>query len=151
MNNIQSTVFTLIFTFSSLLALAESGNDARKSESTNADGTKIVSLLDDKGNPRQASLYNADGSLRQKTTYKRNEDGLLLEAVISDATGKLKLTETYAYDPKGRNVSIRRTDDKGWVYTMTVLYDEQGNSSGAHYLNRDGAEMNVAGWDALVK
>ncbi|HXQ71333.1 MAG TPA: hypothetical protein VN844_12635 [Pyrinomonadaceae bacterium] len=78
--------------------------DGRKmTECINYDGAgnaylRIVDSYDDDGRIKEEATYNGDGSLRSKTSFKRNTRGQLLESSEYSAGGVLMEHFTYKYE-----------------------------------------------------
>lgn len=75
----------------------------RMTEAINYDGAgnmwlRQVDLYDDEGLKKGELSYNGDGSLRSKTTFKRNDRKQLLETAEYDANGVLMEQFTYKYE-----------------------------------------------------
>lgn len=92
-------------------------------------------VYDEKGN--LIELY--DGSLRNKETFKYDENGNKIEWNFYKNYDSLYFSETYQYDEKGNQIALRRIcSSLIWNYNKTYKYDENGNQIELYSYNYDG-------------
>jgi len=85
-------------------------------------------LFNKRGNVTENILYNSDGSLKKKFTYKYDDMGNMIEGNIFKSDGSLKEKSTARYDENG-NVIERNIfkSDGSLKEKSTHRYDENGN------------------------
>jgi hypothetical protein len=117
----------------------------RETEFLNYDGAgsmwlKGVNIYDENGFVKEKATYNGDGSLRSKTTYKRNAKGAAVEWAETDAkgnyidrwvntfdaAGELSTSERTTYRPDG-SVSSKEFRDLRAKRSESVFYNQNGS------------------------
>ena len=99
----------------------------RMTEAINYDGAghmwlRQVDLYGEDGLKKGEISYNGDGSLRSKTTFKRNDKGQLIEAAEYSATGVLMEQFTYKYEGAKVQSNERKIFRADGVLQQTELY-----------------------------
>lgn len=99
----------------------------RMTEAINYDGAgnmwlRQVDLYDDQGRKKGEATYNGDGSVRSKTTFKRNERGQLLETTEHDANGVLMEQFNYKYEGAKLQSLERKIFQPGGALQSMELY-----------------------------
>lgn len=98
----------------------------RMTEAINYDGAgnmwlRQVDLYDDEGLKKGELSYNGDGSLRSKTTFKRNDRKQLLETAEYDANGVLMEQFNYKYEGNTLHSNERKIYRAG-ILQQTEVY-----------------------------
>ena len=89
---------------------------------------KIVYRLDERLQPVSALLYNANGVLYQKSTYKLDGDDRIIQEVIYDAKDRLLGTKNYNYGTRNGSAIVINVD----------TYDANGNLLQTPRLSKSG-------------
>ena len=115
----------------------------RMLECINYDGAgqpylRIVNTYDEEGKKTEESTYHGDGSLRSKTTFKRNQRGLLLEVVERSAQGVLMEQFNYKYEGKEVYTWERKIYDPSGTLKQDEIYVAPDKKTFINY-NRDGS------------
>ena len=73
--------------------------------------------------------YERDGSLYEKTIYKRNEDGVAQKAMKKNSSDELKSYWTYEYDSNDNMIAVKTYDSENNLTNIqSNKYDENGNN-----------------------
>ena len=89
---------------------------------------KVVYRLDERLQPVSALLYNANGVLYQKSTYKLDGDDRIIQEVIYDAKDRLLGTKNYNYGTRNGSAIVINVD----------TYDANGNLLQTPRLSKSG-------------
>ena len=116
----------------------------RATEFLNYDGQgkmwlRGVFLYDDQGQPAGRESYNGDGTLRTRSTLKRNNRGQVIESAEFDARGALLSKLTNAYTEKGELTIIEHaTYGPNGALRSRVVHDLLSRRSETANYNDDG-------------
>ena len=89
---------------------------------------KVVYRLDERLQPVSALLYNANGVLYQKSTYKLGGDDRIIQEVFYDAKDRLLGTKNYNYGTRNGSAIVVNVD----------TYDANGNLLQTPRLSKSG-------------
>ena len=89
---------------------------------------KVVYRLDERLQPVSALLYNANGVLYQKSTYKLDGDDRIIQEVFYDAKDRLLGTKNYNYGTRNGSAIVINVD----------TYDANGNLLQTPRLSKSG-------------
>ena len=89
---------------------------------------KVVYKLDERLQPVSALLYNANGVLYQKSTYKLDGDDRIIQEVFYDAKDRLLGTKNYNYGTRNGSAIVVNVDS----------YDANGNLLQTPRLSKSG-------------
>ncbi|AGC78576.1 hypothetical protein LX97_02659 [Nonlabens dokdonensis] len=67
-------------------------------------------IYDKNERPIEFGQYEIDGSLYEKTTYERDENGNAKKAIIENASGDLTSYRIYKYDSESNMIEVRTFD-----------------------------------------
>ena len=106
----------------------DAGNLLEKVLTANGKAFKTVYTYDEKGNELSCTVTDADGkvTLSEKTTYVYDANGNLLSAVTVDAE-EFSTEAVYVYDEAGNRIKATQTTANGTTDERTYVYDEKNN------------------------
>ena len=91
-------------------------------------GENLQITFNDKGNKIEENLFNSDGRLSFKLTYKYDNKGNKIESNSFDPDRRLSSKSTYKYDDKGNKIEQNFFNSDGSLsFKYTYKYDDKGN------------------------
>jgi len=114
---------------------------------------QFTTTYDEKGNRKEVTNYNLNGSLQDKRIYTRDGEGNLTETIYK-ADGTMDSKLIYTYDEKGRITGWSVYDAVGSLRRKAIgAYDAHGKPTESAIYNADGSLMNktVHSYDAEGK
>lgn len=86
-------------------------------------------IYDKNEKPIEFSQYETDGSLYEKTIYKRNEKGDAQKATKKNSSDEIKSYWTYEYDSNENMIEVKTYDaENNLTNIQSNKYDENGNN-----------------------
>lgn len=92
--------------------------------------------------------YERDGSLYEKTIYKRNEEGEAQKAMKKNSSNEIKSYWNYVYDSNNKMIEVQTYDsENNLINIQSNTYDENGNN--IEMLSKKPGSEN--GWRSVYK
>ncbi len=100
-----------------------------------------------KGNLIEWKLYNSDGSLKRKETYKYDDKGNLIKSNEYNSDGSFDKKCIYKHDDKGKKIEKNCYNLDGSLdYKYIYKYDDKGNGIESNEYNSDGSLKGKVGY-----
>ena len=101
----------------------------------------VFSKFNQVGNQIKKNLYNSDGSLNYKYTYKYNLRGNQIKKNLHASDGSLSSKTTYKYDSKGNKIEENLYESDGSLHSKyNWKYDDRDNEIEEVYIGSKNIE-----------
>jgi hypothetical protein len=134
----------------SLAAPLAARAEVKTGETTLADGSKSVTLLDQAKGTIERLLYDPSGALHERALFDLYTSGRVAFARVYTPQGRLKWTESFLYDKNGMLTQSHIHNADGFLFgSIVVKLDEHGKPAGTRLFDASGQEISSADWDKL--
>ena len=119
-------------------AVEKFGEISKGNRISEISGSDEYILFNDKGNNIERNIYNSDGNLDKKWTYKYDDKGNKIEVNGYNSDGSLDNKLTFNYDDKGNSIEVNVYNSDGSLNEKrTYKYDDKGNKIEENWYNSD--------------
>jgi hypothetical protein len=95
--------------------------------------SKSIHYFNRDGKAIEDKYLSPDGTQRGRTTYKYDENENLILKIDLDHSGALEYSETYKYDPDGKEIERNGIRPPNSQWSIVIYYDANGNLRKSSY------------------